>query len=188
MAIKVYVDQAHNPVNPNAGAEGFGLREQDIVYKIGIELADILQNDPNFEVMLSRPTPETQKGTSITSSLSSRVNEANAWGADYFLSLHTNASTIPEANGSEAYVYSAQSSAYTLAQYLLTGITDASGFRNKGVFVRPSLYVLRRTAMPAVLLELGYISNFYEANFMNDNPRLFAQGIYNGLRAYLGLS
>ena len=42
MAIKVYIDQGHNPVNPNAGAEGNGLREQDLVFVIGRELADVL--------------------------------------------------------------------------------------------------------------------------------------------------
>ena len=36
MSIKIYVDQGHNPVNPNAGAEGNGLREQDITYKVGV--------------------------------------------------------------------------------------------------------------------------------------------------------
>ena len=43
MATKIYIDQGHNPNNPNAGAEGSGLREQDIVYKIGIELAELLR-------------------------------------------------------------------------------------------------------------------------------------------------
>ena len=44
MATKIYIDQGHNPVNPNAGAEAFGLREQDIVYTIGILLADLLRS------------------------------------------------------------------------------------------------------------------------------------------------
>lgn len=35
MSIKIYIDQGHNPVNPNAGAEGNGLREQDLVYTSG---------------------------------------------------------------------------------------------------------------------------------------------------------
>ena len=43
MAIKIYIDQGHNPVNPNAGAEGNGLREQNLVYRIGIELAALLR-------------------------------------------------------------------------------------------------------------------------------------------------
>ena len=59
MAIRIYIDQGHNPENPNAGAEGNGLREQDVVYRIGQLLADRLRADGNFEVRLSRPTPTT---------------------------------------------------------------------------------------------------------------------------------
>lgn len=47
--IKVFIDQGHNPTNPNAGAEGSGLREQDLVYDIGIRLAELLNSDPEFE-------------------------------------------------------------------------------------------------------------------------------------------
>ena len=80
MSIKIYIDQGHNPINPNAGAEGNGLREQDLVYTIGQRLADRLRADPNFEVRLSRPSRETQLGTSTATSLAARVNEANRWG------------------------------------------------------------------------------------------------------------
>ena len=73
MAIKIYIDQGHNPVNPNAGAEGNGLREQNIVFRIGIELADLLEGDDRFEVRLSRPTEDTQIGTSNSTSLRLRV-------------------------------------------------------------------------------------------------------------------
>ena len=64
MAIKIYIDQGHNPVNPNAGSEGNGLREQDIVYRIGQLLAERLRADGRFAVRLSRPTASTQLGTS----------------------------------------------------------------------------------------------------------------------------
>ena len=107
MSIRVYVDQGHNPVNPNAGAEGNGLREQDIVFEIGLRLADLLNESGNYEARLSRPTADTQLGTSTQTSLSARVNAANAWPADYFISLHCNASVNAEANGTEALVYSA---------------------------------------------------------------------------------
>ncbi|HHT54797.1 MAG TPA: N-acetylmuramoyl-L-alanine amidase [Clostridiales bacterium] len=187
MAIKIYIDQAHNPVNPNAGAEAFGLREQDLVFRIGVELAELLAADPNFEVRLSRPTPTTQLGTSTSTSLQARVTDANSWGADYFISLHANASVISSASGSEAYVYSSQSEAYPLAGQLLLWLNRTTGLPNRGVFVRPGLYVLRRTAMPAVLLELGFITNFNDINLMNTRPDLFAQGIYYGLLDYFGL-
>lgn len=186
MAIKIYIDQGHNPVNPNAGAEGNGLREQNLVYTIGQELADLLRANVNFEVRLSRPSPETQLGTSKASSLSARVNEANAWGADYFISLHTNASSSPNAGGTEAYVFSIPSAASRLANDIVDGVTEYTGLRDRGVFTRSGLYVLRKTQMPATLVELGFISNPEEAALMRDRPDLFARGIYEGILEYTG--
>lgn len=187
MAIKIYIDQGHNPQNPNAGAEGNGLREQDITYRVGKALGDLLRANGNFEVLESRPTPTTSLGTSNATSLQARVQQANSWGADYFISLHTNASSIANASGTEAYVYAIDTPAYRLAQDIVTSLTEATGLRDRGVFARPGLYVLRRTTMPAVLLEMGFITNPGDAILMYENPRLFARGIYNGVLRYLNL-
>lgn len=187
MAIRVYIDQGHNPQNPNAGAEGNGYREQDIVYRVGQELFALLDADPDFEARLSRPTPTTSLGVSNADSLRLRVEGARAFGADLFLSLHTNSASSPAVGGSEALVFSAASPSYRIAEDLLLELTAATGFRNRGVKLRPGLYILRRTPMPAVLLELGFITNPREAVYMYENPRLFARGIYNGLRRYYGL-
>ena len=186
MAIKIYIDQGHNPQNPNAGAEGNGLREQDIVYEVGVRLAALLRANPDFEVRLSRPTPETTVGTSNSTSLRLRVADANAWGADYFISLHTNAATQAAATGSEAFVYYKPSVAADLAADILRGLADSTGLRNRGVFARTNLYVLRRTAMPAVLVELGFITNPSDAALMSGSPELFARGIYNGIVEFAG--
>ncbi len=187
MAIRIYIDQGHNPVNPNAGAEGNGLREQNITYRIGVELAELLEADPDFEVRLSRPTAQTQLGNSLNSSLRARVQDANSWGADYFISLHTNASEIASATGTEAFVYARQGRAYGLAQDIVQSVTDVTGLPDRGTFVRSGLYVLRKTAMPAVLLEMGFITNPGDAALMNENPGLFAQGIYQGIKNYTGV-
>ena len=186
MAIKIFVDQGHNPINPNAGAEAFGLREQNITYEVGVRLAQMLNNNPNFEARLSRNAPEEQLGTSTATSLAARVDAANNWGADFFISLHANASDIPTASGSEAYVYSQNSTSYNMAQQILEGLYNATGLQNRGVFVRPGLYVLRRTSMPSVLVEMGYITNANDANLMSTDPQSFARGIYNGILAYYG--
>ena len=187
MATKIYIDQGHNPQNPNAGAEGNGLREQDLVFRIGVLLADLLLANGNFEVLLSRPTQGSQLGTSTASSLALRVNQANAWGADYFISLHTNASSISSASGVEAYAYSRPSAAFRLGENILEQLSQSTGLRNRGMKVRSGLYVLRRTQMPAVLVELGFITNANDAALLRDRPDLFAQGIYNGLLEYLNL-
>ena len=182
--LKIFIDQGHNPQNPNAGAEGFGLREQDITYKIGVLLYELLSANSNYQAKLSRPFPDTQLGTSNSTSLAARVNAANEWGADYFLSLHCNASTSPSVSGSECYVYRENSYAYWMAERLLIGLNASTGLRNRGIFINKSFYVLRRTKMPAVLVEMGYISNEYDANLMNNRPELFAEGLYNGIISY----
>lgn len=186
MAIKIFIDQGHNPVNPNAGAEGNGYREQDLMYTIGKALESQLNENPNFEALTSRNAPDEILGTSTSTSLAARVNAANAWGADAFISLHANASNLPQASGSEAFVYSTTSAAYPLAENILIGLSEATGLMNRGVFPRPTLYVLRRTQMPALLLEIGFITNIGDATLMAENPNLIARGIYNGILRYYG--
>jgi N-acetylmuramoyl-L-alanine amidase len=186
LAIKIYIDQGHNPQNPNAGAEGNGYREQDITFAVGIELAALLLANPDFEVKLSRPTSETVLGTSNATSLAARTSEANSWGADYFISIHANASDIQTALGSEAYVYSLPSVAGDLAQDIVNSIALLTSIPERGVFARPSLYVLRKTTMPAVLVELGFITTKSEAEKMANQPELYAAGIYDGILNYLG--
>lgn len=188
MAIKIFIDQGHNPSNPNAGAEGQGLREQDITYDIGTRLATLLRADPNFEVRTSRTSPTQVLGTTNAQSLAARVNDANSWGADYFLSLHTNASTIESASGNEAYVFALGGVAEDFAASILRGLSAATGLESRGVFARPTLYVLRRTRMPATLIEMGFITNPGDAYLMSREPDRFARGIYNGILSYFGLS
>lgn len=180
MATKIYIDQGHNPVNPNAGAEGNGYREQDITFEIGRRLAAIL-NANGFETRLSRPTEDTQLGNSVSSSLAARVGGANSWGADYFVSLHTNASVNPQASGTEVLVYSQSSPAYELARSVLEQLRLSTGLRSRGVVTRPGLYVLRKTAMPAILVEMGFITNPEDASLMVNSPELFARGIADGI-------
>ena len=188
MAIKIFIDQGHNPQNPNAGAEANGLREQDINYEVGVRLANLLRANPNFEVMLSRNTPEESLGSTTAESLQMRVNMANSWGADYFISIHCNANTNTNISGSEAYVFRLYSVAYDLARSLLAGLHNATGLQNRGVMTNPGLYVLRRTQMPAVLVELGYLTNLEDATLLRDDPQAFARGLYNGILAYFGMA
>ena len=188
MSIKIYVDQGHNPRDYKTGAEGNGFFEQDITYDVGKRLGALLESNSNFEVRLSRPTPETILGTSNSTSLTARVRDANSWGADAFISLHTNAAENPRASGSEALVYSPTSRvAIDLSEDILEELALTTGLRNRGIVYRPGLYVLRRTSMPATVIEMGFISNAYDAELMAYSPELFARGIYRGILDYYGL-
>ena len=188
MPIKIYIDQGHNPSGFNTGAEGNGYYEQDITYEIGRRLYNLLLTNPEFTPRLSRPTSETILGTSNSTSLTERVRQANSWPADIFISLHNNAATNPNATGNEALVYGpGQKVANGLATQILEQLTLTTGLRNRGIVYRPGLYVLKETKMPAVLVEMGFISNQYDAELLANSPYLFATGIYRGILKYYGL-
>ncbi len=186
MPIKIFIDQGHNPGGINGGAEGNGLLEQDVTYNVGIYLNQLLNNDYRFESMVSRENIDTILGTNNRTSLAQRVNMANSWNADYFISIHTNASENTSLNGSEVYVYSEGSPAFSLAENVLENIVNIVGTRDNGVRVNRTLYVLRRTSMPAILVELAYITNTDDAEKLRDNQYLFAYAIYRGILQYFG--
>ena len=187
MAIRIFIDQGHNPVGHNTGAEGHGLREQDVNFEIGMMLAELLLADPHFQVRLSRETADVILGTNNASSLAARVNAANSWGAHYFVSIHGNANVNPAVHGSEVYVYREGTQSYWLAQHVLKHMVSQAGTKDNGVRVNSSLYVLRRTNMPAILVETAYLTNENDAKLLRENPEAFARGIYLGLLSYFGL-
>ena len=187
MPIKIFIDQGHNPTGyHNTGAIGGGLHEEDITYQVGVYLADLLNNDSRFEARLSRPTPTTVLGTNTLTSLAQRVQMANEWPADYFISIHTNDNPNPAINGTEIYLYRYGTQANWLAQHIMNAITQIVGTKNNGILLNPSLYVLRRTNMPSLLIELGYMSNPSDLQKLQDMQYQFAYAIYQGILRYFG--
>ena len=187
MAIKIFIDQGHNPQGPNTGATGNGLNEADVTYKVGVGLKDLLEANGNFQVMLSRKAPNEILGISNSQSLTERVRMANRWGADFFISIHTNAVANPQANGTEILTYYLSGPAYNMAVDILNSIVNLLDMRNRGVKRGNNLFVLRRTAMPALLIELGFITNPSDAYKLETNPEGFSYAIYQGILKYFGL-
>jgi N-acetylmuramoyl-L-alanine amidase len=163
---KIYIDQGHNFSGVGTGAVGNGMREQDITFYVGYILKQKLGH--NFDVKLSRHTLETNIGHDRASAINNRWREANDWGADYFISLHTNAATNENATGAETFYfrYGSQRSikSQAFAQIINDTYVKETGLRDRGV--KPdtltaigSIGVLRHTKMPAVLVELAFISS-----------------------------
>ena len=107
--------------------------------------------------------------------------------ADYFVSIHANANTDPAINGTEVYVYRKYTQSYYLAQHILNAVVNIVGTKDNGVRANPSLYVLRRTNMPAVLVELAYLTNAGDAGKLETMQSEFARGIYEGMLSYFGM-
>ena len=87
----------------------------------------------------------------------------------------------------DIHVVTKPSEAFSFGETILRYLSEATGLRDRGMFTRPGLYVLRKTQMPAVLLELGFITNYNDAMLMLNEPYLFALGIYNGILAFFEL-
>lgn len=188
--IRIYIDQGHNPTdNHNSGAinETLGLYEENITYAIGILLAQLLEEDGRFVVQLSRPTEDTVLGTDNNSALAARVQGAEDFKADYFISLHTNSYSDASVNGIEVYYVSGATTAKAFGTSLLSSLVAATGMKNRGMKTE-TYYVIKYTSMPAVLVEMGFISNTSDATKMSEQPELFAQGLYDGILAYFELT
>ena len=187
MAVKIFIDQGHNPGSINGGAAANGLEEATINYQVGIYLMNFLQNDTRFAVMSSRVSSTQVLGTNSATSLQERVAMANTWRADYFISIHCNANANPLIRGSEVYVYQIPSTAAMLARAVLDAITSEIAIPDNQVRANPNLLVLRATAMPAILVELGYLTNSEDAALLRTKQFQFADAIYQGILHYLNL-
>lgn len=144
----VCIDPGHGGYDPGAVAFD-GLREKDVALDIAKKLATKLRSF-ELDVVMTRETD-------VYITLLERAYIANEANADLFVSVHTNSVTSRQAHGAEVLVYSLSSASVPVAEDILDNLTEL-GLRNRGVKPRPDLTVLRRTAMPAVLVETAFIS------------------------------
>ena len=181
--MKLYLDPGHGGSDP--GAQGNGLKEKDINLDIALKIRTILiDNYENVNVKMSR-TKDTAR------SLNQRTSEANAWGADYFLSIHCN-SFNGSAQGYEDYIHSSLSDGSTTAKHQDTmhaAIIKVNELQNRGN-KKSNFHVLRESSMPALLTENGFIDNKHDAALMKKASwrEKVAQGHVNGLAKAFNLS
>lgn len=183
MATKIFVDAGHGGSDP--GALGNSVVEQAVNLNVANKLAALLRAG-GYEVMTYRTTRDENVLPGKSADLSNRARMANQWGADYFISIHTNSSTNPSANGFEAYIYRLGNRAQPLAESIINAFVKRLGSKDNGVRAA-NFAVLRQTSMPAVLLELGYLSNPTEALNLNSPAwqTAAAEAIYTGIYNYV---
>lgn len=159
----IVIDPGHG--GKDSGAVGVnGVKEKDVVLGVAkaiLELNESLKS--SFDIYLTR------YGDTLIS-LSDRAKSAKRLKADVFVSLHCNHSDDPNARGVEVYVSKRKTNysdeATWLAFQLQSELNKNLGFKSRGVKFA-NFQVLRETAslMPAVLLELGFLSNEDELGY-----------------------
>jgi len=129
------------------------------------------------------------RDTDVFVSLQDRAAMANEAGADLFVSLHRNSFPrhTPNTNGVQNYIYlTAPESTERAAQLVLNQVVDVGVQSNWGV-LRGDYYVLRRTAMPAMLLEMGFIIDAIDNILFDKHFYDYAAAIAKGVMEYFGL-
>ncbi|MFD2616317.1 N-acetylmuramoyl-L-alanine amidase [Terrilactibacillus laevilacticus] len=172
MALKLYLDPGHG--GKDTGASGHGLQEKNLTLQIALRLRDILEREyTGHSIKMSRTT-DTYRA------LSQRTNEANSWGAKFFLSIHINAGG---GTGYEDYVYPGTGSPTTTYQNIIhQAVIGTTRFIDRGMKTA-NYHVLRESYMPALLTENGFIDNDSDANKLKESNFIekIARGHVNGL-------
>ena len=148
--MKWYLDFGHG--GKDSGAIGTNkTKESDTVLKIGMLIKNNLEQA--FEKVIT--TREDDKYYS----LDYRSSKANKENCDYFVSIHMNSSTNKSAKGVEVWVYDEKSKLYTLSKNICSNLSKTINTPNRGVKISKEFSVLRKTTMPALLIEIDFISN-----------------------------
>ncbi len=171
MPYSIMMDAGHGGRDP--GAVYQGRQEKDDTLRLALAVGEILQNH-GIDVEYTRTTD-------VYETPYEKAMEANNAGVDLFISIHRNSfPTDNEVSGVESLVYDLSGLKYQMAEAIDEQL-EAVGFVNLGVKARPNLVVLRRTQMPAVLVEVGFINSDTDNRLFDDNFNDIAQAIASGI-------
>lgn len=167
----IVLDAGHGGMD--YGAVYNGRREKDDNLALATLVGEKLKN-AGFDVIFTRTSD-------VYDSPLQKAQKANAADADLFVSIHRNAFPTPNtASGVETLVYNDSGIKVDVAENINSEL-EKLGFKNLGIKERPNLIVLKRTNMPAVLVEAGFIDNEADNALLDANYDATAQAIATGI-------
>ena len=171
MSYSIMLDAGHGGTDP--GAVYNGRREKDDTLRLVLAIGQILQNR-GVDVEYTRTTD-------IYETPFQKAMEANEAGVDYFVSIHRNSFEQDNiVSGVESLVYDLSGIKYRMAENINANL-ETVGFVNLGVKARPNLVVLKRTKMPAVLVEVGFLNSNTDNQLFDENFDDIALAIADGI-------
>lgn len=160
------------------GAQYNGRKEKDDNLRLALAVGEILSRN-------GIPVSYTRQ-SDIYQSPSEKARIGNASGADYFVSFHRNSSPNPnQYTGVETLVYNDSGIKADMARNVNSQLENV-GFKNLGVKERPDLTVLRRTNIPAILIEAGFINSDQDNQLFDSKFQDIAQAIADGIMETIG--
>lgn len=166
--MRIGVDLGHGGKDPGAIGPS-GLQEADVNLDVGLKVIQILEMN-GLEVVTTRTEDRYIN-------LFERSKILNHAKCDYVISIHCNAAGSPQANYVYTFIQGRGGKAESLAEAVQKRMVEATGWPNGGVKVS-NLHMTRETDSPAILVEMGFISN----------PRQESELKQEGMRKTLALS
>ncbi len=171
MAVRIALDAGHGGYD--GGAVHEGRKEKDDNLALTLAVGEILQNN-GVDVVYTRTED-------VYDSPVRKAQIANESGADYFISFHRNSSPMDnQYSGVETLLYDENGIKAELAEAINAEL-EMVGFNNLGINIRRDLAVLRRTQMPALLVEVGFINTDADNALFDSRFDDVAQAIANGV-------
>jgi len=190
---KIVIDPGHGGVFQGAIAHN-RLREADVNLDVALHLQEML-TDAGADVTLTRSADNTvsgKKNPTLQEELEVRPALANALGADLFISIHHNADIAPGSQRNDLEVYYKMADpgqSMDLAKRIMHSMAFTGLSLERRKLLLPGNYrVLRQSEMPAVLIEVSYMTNIENAQklALSSTHRLQASAIFKGLVNYFG--
>lgn len=185
--VKIVLDAGHGMNTPGKRTPS-GEREWMFNNKVVLAAISKLNRYENVQILrVDDPTGKTDI------SLDVRTDKANSFNADVYIACHHNANTGTWGpwTGIETYTYDdpqANPKSVEIATVIHPLVVKAMGIKDRGL-KKQNFHVLRETAMPAILIEGGFMDSYIDINVLRDNSKLKANGeaIAEGLAQYFRL-
>lgn len=168
---KVIIDAGHGGREP--GAIYGDRKEKDDTLRLALAVGEILKQN-GVDVAFTRTED-------VYNSPFEKAQIANREGGDFLISIHRNASPEPnQYSGVESLVFDRSGKKVELAENINRELEEA-GYRNLGIRERPGLVILRRSQMPAVLVEVGFLNTDADNVLFDRNFEGIAEAIAKGV-------
>lgn len=171
MAYKIYLDAGHGGFDN--GATYQGRLEKDDNLRLSLAVGEKLTNQ-GLDVGFTRTTDVYQSPTE-------KAEIANKAGANVFISIHRNSSEYPNTySGVESLIYDEGGIKQEFAENINKQLEEL-GFINQGISIRPNLAVLRKTQMPSLIVEVGFLNTDADNVLFDARFDEIAQAIADGI-------
>ncbi len=158
--------------------------EKDINLQISKKLQSYLEQGGSY-VLMTRTTDEAL-GPDKSSDMAKRRGLANNNEVDILVSIHQNAYASASAKGAQVFYFNTSDNSKLLAECIQSELTTYLKQKSRGANPNSSYYVLRRTTVPAVIVECGFLTNWNEMKNLESSKYQdkVAWGIYMGIIKY----